>query len=57
MKVEINHRGNGACPICTQNGRCILQDSLKGSLREFDTDSDHEMELVVYTCPRFKEKV
>ena len=57
MKVEINYRENGACPLCVHNGRCILQQSIRDSLDEFDTGRDDEMELVVYTCPRFKEKV
>ena len=57
MKVEINYRENGACPLCVHNGRCILQQSIRDSLDEFDTGGDDEMELVVYTCPRFKEKV
>lgn len=57
MKVEINHRDNGACPLCTHNGRCIIQDKIRGSLYEFEKDKTHEMELVIYTCPRFKEKI
>lgn len=57
MKVEINYRENGACPLCTQNGRCVLQDRIRESLKEFDPAVAKEMEMVIYSCPRFNEKV
>ncbi|WP_319560917.1 hypothetical protein [Marispirochaeta sp.] len=56
MKVEINNRENGACPLCIRNGNCALQKALQKALHEYDKPVDHEMELVIYTCPRFKEK-
>lgn len=57
MKVEINYRENGACPLCTHNGRCVLQDRIRESLKEFDPAVAKEMEMVIYSCPRFNEKV
>jgi len=54
MKLQINPRGNGACPICLHNGRCQLQMALQDALRE--KEKNEELELVIYTCPRFKEK-
>ena len=57
MKVEINNRDNGACPLCIYNGRCILHDTVRGSLDDFDKNDAQEMQLVIYTCPRFKEKI
>jgi hypothetical protein len=55
MKVEINPRGNGACPICIANGNCPLQQRLGGSLASMN-GQDSEMELVIYSCSYFKEK-
>jgi hypothetical protein len=54
MELQINPRGNGACPICALEGRCTIQSALKDSLKE--KNKGEELELVVYTCPRFKEK-
>ncbi|MCL2833434.1 MAG: hypothetical protein FWD78_09720 [Treponema sp.] len=55
MKIEINARGNGACPICRQCGKCRIQDSLKKTMAGY-SDENNPMELVVYSCPRFREK-
>ena len=55
MQVDINPRGNGACPLCVQNGSCRIQKALNVSVETLP-DGDSPMELVVYSCPRFKEK-
>jgi hypothetical protein len=55
MRVEINPRGNGACPLCEKNGTCRIQKTLNESVTPFP-DRDTPMELVVYSCPHFKEK-
>ncbi len=55
MKLDINPRGNGACPLCEANGRCRLQDSLAASLAPVN-GADSEMEIVVYSCSYFQEK-
>ncbi len=55
MHVDINPRGNGACPLCTQNGFCRIQKSLEESTASFN-EQENPMELVVYSCPYFKEK-
>ena len=55
MKVEINARGNGACPICKSSGNCRVQDVLTQSMAAF-SQSNNPMELVVYSCPQFMEK-
>jgi hypothetical protein len=55
MQIEINSRGNGACPLCGSNGNCRVQDTLAGAMAEFSSEDD-PMELVVYSCPRFEEK-
>ncbi len=54
MEVQINPRGNGACPLCYYNGRCSLQKKITAALE--DVKKKEEFELVVYTCPQFKEK-
>jgi len=55
MQVEINSRGNGACPLCNSSGNCRVQDSLYKSMSLF-SESGNPMELVVYSCPQFEEK-
>ncbi|MDR2370954.1 MAG: hypothetical protein LBD71_05710 [Treponema sp.] len=54
MEVEINFRGNGACPVCSFNKNCRFQDTLTDSMRKFSSKDD-PMELVVYSCPQFQE--
>lgn len=54
MNLQINPRGNGACPICSHNGRCQIQSDLKDAIKK--RDKDEELEVVIYTCPRFREK-
>jgi hypothetical protein len=55
MQIEINSRGNGACPICSLAGSCRVQDTLYQSMNTFSESGD-PMELVVYSCPQFQEK-
>ena len=55
MKLELNSRGNGACPICNSNGNCRVQDTLKKTMETFSNEGN-PMELVVYSCPQFQEK-
>jgi hypothetical protein len=55
MKVEINTRGNGACPLCASNNNCRVQDTLRKATNIF-SDADDPMELVVYSCPQFSER-
>ncbi len=57
MQVDINPRGNGACPLCVKNGACRIQKALVASAGPFpESDEGSAMELVVYSCPQFKEK-
>jgi hypothetical protein len=55
MRIEINSRGNGACPLCAVNGNCRIQDMLKESLEVYSGE-ENLMELVIYSCPDFLEK-
>ena len=55
MQIELNSRGNGACPLCAVNGNCRVQDTLTEAMETFSSEDD-PMELVVYSCPQFEEK-
>jgi len=54
MHVEMNARGNGACPICSLSGGCHVQETLKETLNQLSSE-DNPMELVIYSCPYFEE--
>ena len=53
MKIEINPRGNGACPLCRNNGVCRFKSAIAKSLSSFE---GLEMEIVIYQCQHFAEK-
>ena len=57
MKLEINPRGNGACPLCVAHGPCRIQRALIETVDKLGPAGDEGMEIVVYSCPYFKEKV
>jgi hypothetical protein len=56
MDVAINPRGNGACPLCEQNDACRIQGSLSQAMEGFSAQDD-PIEVVVYSCPQFEEKL
>ncbi|AEF85629.1 hypothetical protein TREPR_1507 [Treponema primitia ZAS-2] len=56
MDIVINPRGNGACPLCDRNGTCRVQGTLFKAMEEFSAQ-DNPMEVVVYSCPQFQEKL
>jgi hypothetical protein len=53
MKIEINPRGNGACPLCKNSGVCRFKSAIAKSLSSFE---GLEMEIVIYQCQHFAEK-
>jgi len=55
MQVELNSRGNGACPLCASCGNCHVQETLVQTLDSLSGE-DNTMELVIYSCPYFDEK-
>ncbi len=57
MRLDINPRGNGACPLCKRDASCHLKRILAASIDGETDSSDSGMEIVVYTCPSFVEKV
>jgi hypothetical protein len=56
IEIKLNPRGNGACPLCGQNGACRVQTTLLTAMEEYSIDDD-PIEIVVYSCPLFQEKV
>lgn len=56
MNLLINPRGNGACPLCAMNGSCRVQRKLAENVDPLGMTHDDDMEIVVYSCPYFKEK-
>ena len=57
MRLDINPRGNGACPLCTRDASCRLKRLLSSSVEAEADPSESGMEIVVYNCPYFAEKV
>jgi len=57
MRIDINPRGNGACPLCASHGNCRIQRRLSDNVDTINSPGDDELEIVVYSCPYFKEKV
>jgi hypothetical protein len=56
MKLEINPRGNGACPLCVRTKECKIKAVLLETVGNIKGPaSGSELEIVVYTCPLFKE--
>jgi hypothetical protein len=56
MLVEMNARGNGACPFCSFTGNCHVQETLIETLKNFSSE-DNPMEMVIYSCPYFQERI
>jgi hypothetical protein len=54
MKLDINTRGNGACPLCSSSGNCRIHRLLSSGVEKANAES--AMELVVYSCPYFSER-
>lgn len=57
MKLEINPRGNGACPICVNDKNCRIQRKLAENMDELESSEEEGLEIVIYSCPYFKEKL
>ena len=57
MEVNINPRGNGACPLCTKETSCISRRNLAKANTHVSDPTGHGMEIVVYSCPQFAEKM
>jgi hypothetical protein len=56
MRLEINPRGNGACPLCVRLNSCSIKKAIRDSVLSLKIlNTDTELEVVVYSCPEFKE--
>jgi len=55
MHLEINSRGNGACPFCSHAENCHVHEAVKEKLDKVFNEDDI-MEMVFYSCPHFDEK-
>lgn len=53
MKLDINPRENGACPLCIYNDRCPIKDKLSESVE--DIIFNDPLNIVIYSCPKFEE--
>ncbi len=56
VETVFNPRDNGACPLCTKRDDCRLRAAIREALRKAETAAEGEIEIVIYTCPRFEEK-
>ena len=57
MKIDFNHKGNGACPLCKDWGRCMIHKRLSKSLDDLGDKDEGHMQIVIYACPKFKENL
>jgi hypothetical protein len=56
MKVSINPRDNGACPLCERAEGCRIRVGIRDTLAAMRPEGGHPVEVVIYSCPQFKEK-
>lgn len=69
MDVSLNPRENGACPLCSRMPGCRIRQAVRDALSGVrparaspaDTGGAHRghaepLEMVIYSCPQFKEK-
>jgi len=56
MNLELNPRGNGACPICTHLKDCAIRRRLISSIADVSSPDGEGMEIAIFACPSFVEK-
>jgi hypothetical protein len=56
MRLEINPRGNGACPLCSAEADCRIKRAFEDAVEGVNGTGAGEMDIVVYACPYFKER-
>ena len=58
MEIKFSAQSTGACPLCRRFETCHILSEMRKTLSECCSPvSDDTMELVVYRCPEFKEKL
>ncbi len=55
MDLDLNPRGNGACPLCRKERSCFIRKRLQNSLSDIINDRVENMQLVIYVCPNYEE--
>jgi hypothetical protein len=61
MKLDINPRCNGACPLCARLPDCRIRRLLSSSLASLPDnaaagEAGSGMEIAIFACPSFVEK-
>ena len=56
MNLELNPRGNGACPICLHLKDCVIRKRLITSIADVTSPDGEGMEIAIFACPSFTEK-
>lgn len=56
MRLDLNLRGNGACPLCRRDSDCRLKKTLTEAVGSWDGAPEPSVEIVIYSCPSFDEK-
>ena len=56
MKVSLSPRDNGACPLCVRAADCRIRAGIRDTLAAMRPEGGHVLEMVIYSCPQFKEK-
>jgi len=56
MKLDINPRGNGACPLCERLPDCRIRERLIASVAEISDRNGSGIEIAIYNCSFFTEK-
>jgi len=55
MKIDFNYKGNGACPLCKDWGKCLIHGRLSKSIEDITSQDGTNMQIVIYACPKFQE--
>lgn len=56
MEIRFNPRDNGACPLCTKMIDCTVRKAFSDSVKAVRDPSKAGIEVVIYSCPMFKER-
>ena len=56
MKANFNPRENGACPLCARAATCRVRAAIREAVAALGKEGEGDLEIVIYSCPRFQEK-
>lgn len=58
VDIRFSALDTGACPFCVRYNQCHVIDSFKESIEKtISPKFDNVMEVVIYRCPEFEEKM